>query len=86
MILAISNKGLFVFLHVKTSMYHSYMYVLYYSMSQPHFEANVRMKLTLPKDRTWSPPRLSKTQSLIARVKTPCIEVFFIPLEKGLEM
>jgi hypothetical protein len=50
-------------------------------MSQPHFEASVRMKLTLPKVRTWSPPRHLKTQSLIVGVKTPCIEVFFIPLE-----
>jgi hypothetical protein len=49
---------------------------------QPHFEASVRMKFTLPKVGTWSPPRLPKTQSLIAGVKTPCIEVFFIPLER----
>ncbi len=28
-----------------------------------------------------SPLRLPKTQSLIVGVKTPCIEVFFIPLE-----
>jgi hypothetical protein len=44
-------------------------------MLQPHFEASVRMKLTLPKMGTWSPPRLSKTQSLIAGVKTPSIDV-----------
>jgi hypothetical protein len=50
-------------------------------MSQHHFEASVRMKLTLPKVGTWSPPGLLKTQSLIAGVKTPCIEVFFIPLK-----
>jgi hypothetical protein len=47
----------------------------------PQFEANVRMKLTLPKERTWSPPGLPKTQNLIAGVKIPCIEVFFILLE-----
>ncbi len=47
---------------------------------QPHFEANARMKLTLPKVGSWSPPGLLKTQSLIAGVKTPSIEVLFIPL------
>ncbi len=52
-------------------------------MLQPHFEASVRMKLTLPKVGTWSPLRLPKTQSLIARVKTPCIEMFFISLERS---
>jgi hypothetical protein len=29
-------------------------------MSQPHFEASVRMKLTLPKMGTWSPLGLPK--------------------------
>jgi hypothetical protein len=52
-------------------------------MSQPHFDASVRMKLTLPKVGTWSPSGLSKIQSLIAGVNTPCIEVFFIPLERS---
>jgi hypothetical protein len=52
-------------------------------MSQPHFEASVRMKLTLPKVGTWSPLGLLKTQSLIVGVKTPCIEVFFILLERS---
>jgi hypothetical protein len=42
-------------------------------LSQPHFEASVRMKLTFPKVGTWSPLGLPKTQSLIARVKQPCI-------------
>jgi hypothetical protein len=51
-------------------------------MLQPHFEASVRMKLTLPKVGTWNPLRLPKIQSLIARVKTPYIDVFFILLEK----
>jgi hypothetical protein len=46
-------------------------------MSQPHFGLSVKMKLTLPKVGTWSPPGLPKTQSLIAGVKTPCIGVFF---------
>jgi hypothetical protein len=52
-------------------------------LSQPHFEASVRMKLTLPKMGTWSPSGLPKTQSLIAGVKTPRIEVFFILLERS---
>jgi hypothetical protein len=44
-------------------------------MLQPHFEASVKMKLTLPKVRTWSPPKLPKIQSLIVGVKTPHIEM-----------
>jgi hypothetical protein len=52
-------------------------------LSQPHFEASVRMKLTLPKMGTWSPPGLPKTQSLISRVKTLFIEMFFISLERS---
>jgi hypothetical protein len=39
------------------------------------------MKLTFPKWGLGSPPRLLKLQSSIARVKTPCIWVFFISLE-----
>jgi hypothetical protein len=39
------------------------------------------MKLTLLKVETWSPLRLPKTQSLIAGIKTPRIEVFFISLK-----
>ncbi len=46
---------------------------------------SVRMKLTLPKLGTWSPPGLPKTQSLIAGVKTLCIGVFLISLEKVLK-
>jgi hypothetical protein len=42
---------------------------------------SVRMRLTLPKWGLGSPPRLSKLQSLIVRVKTPCIDAFFISLE-----
>ncbi len=41
----------------------------------------VRMKLTLPKWGLGSPPRLSKLQSSIARVKTPHIGCSFISLE-----
>jgi hypothetical protein len=52
-------------------------------LSQPHFEASVKMKLTLSKVRTWSPPGLPKIQSLIAGVKTPRIEVLFILLERS---
>jgi hypothetical protein len=63
---------------------------------KPHFEVNmearivvtqlwpsVRMKFTLPKLGTWSPPGLPKTQSLITRVKTPRIGVFLISLERS---
>jgi hypothetical protein len=52
-------------------------------VSQPHFGLSVRMKLTLPKVGTWSPPGLPKTQSSIAGVKTPRIGVFFIQLERS---
>ncbi len=52
-------------------------------LSQPHFEASVKMKLTLPKVGTWSPLGLPKTQSLIARVKTPCIEILIILLKRS---
>jgi hypothetical protein len=38
-----------------------------------------RMTLTFPKCGLESPPRLSKTQNSIAGVKTPRLEVFFIP-------
>jgi hypothetical protein len=44
---------------------------------------SVRMTLTLLKWGLGSPLGLPKTQSSIARVKTPCIEVFFIPLERS---
>jgi hypothetical protein len=52
-------------------------------MSQPHFEGSVRSPLTLLKMRLGSPLELSKTQSANARVKTPRIEAFFIPLENS---
>jgi hypothetical protein len=52
-------------------------------LSQPHFGLSVRMKLTLPKVGTWSPSGLPKTQSSISGVKTPCIAVFFIPMERS---
>jgi len=48
---------------------------------QPHFEGNVRMKLTLPKLGLGSPPGLPKFQNLIVGVKTPCIGVLFISLK-----
>jgi len=51
-------------------------------MSQPHFEASVKMRLTLPKVGTWSPPGLPQLQSSIVEVKTPCLEMFFILLER----
>jgi hypothetical protein len=36
-----------------------------------------------PENGTWESSGLSKTPSAIAGVKTPCIEVFFIPLERS---
>ncbi len=51
-------------------------------MSQPYFEKNVKVKLTLPKWELESPPGLPKLQSSILGVKTPCIEAFFISLER----
>jgi hypothetical protein len=41
----------------------------------------VRMRLTLPKWGLGSPSELLKLQSLIAKVKTPRLEVFFISLQ-----
>jgi hypothetical protein len=52
-------------------------------VSQPHFEGSVRSPLTLPKMGLESPPRLPKIQSSIARVKTPRLELLFIPLERS---
>jgi hypothetical protein len=40
------------------------------------------MTLTLPKWGLESPPGLPTLQSLIVGVKTPCIEVFFITVER----
>jgi len=51
-------------------------------MSQPHFGASVRMRLTLPKVGTWSPLGLPQLQSSIEEGKTPCLEVFSITLER----
>jgi len=51
-------------------------------LSQPHIEANVRMRLTLPKVGIWSPLRLPQLQSSIAEGKTPRLEVFFMSLER----
>ncbi len=52
------------------------------NLSQLHFEASVRMRLTLPKAGTRSPLGLLQLQSSIVEVKTPGLEVFFIPLER----
>jgi len=52
-------------------------------MLQPHFEGVVRSPFTLPKMRLGSPSGLPKTQSVIAKVKTPGIEAFFIPLKRS---
>jgi hypothetical protein len=50
-------------------------------MSQPHFWKSVKMTFTLPKWGLGSPSGLPKLQSLIAGVKTPCLEAFLISLE-----
>jgi hypothetical protein len=42
---------------------------------------SVRMRFTLSKWEFGSLSGLSKLQSLIARVKTPCIKAFFMSLE-----
>jgi hypothetical protein len=42
----------------------------------------VRSPFTFPKMGLESPLGLPKTQDSMAEVKTPCIEVFFIPLER----
>jgi hypothetical protein len=55
------------------------------TLLQPHFEGSVRSPFTLPKMGVWSPSGFSKTQKTISRVKTPRIEMFFIPLEKALK-
>jgi len=39
-------------------------------LSQPHFEASVRMRLTLPKMGIWSPPGLPQLQSSTTEGKT----------------
>jgi hypothetical protein len=48
---------------------------------QPYSEESVRMRLTLPAWELRSPLGLPKLQSLIARVKTPCIVAFSKSLE-----
>jgi len=51
-------------------------------MSQPHFEGSVRSLVTLLKMGLGNPLGLLKFQSSIVGVKTPRIEMFFIPLGK----
>jgi hypothetical protein len=53
------------------------------TLSQPHFEGSVRSPLTFSKMGPRSPSGLPKIQNVIAGVKTPCIEVFFIPLKRS---
>ncbi len=40
---------------------------------QPHFGLSVKVKPTLPKVGSWSPPGLPKTQSAISGIKSPRI-------------
>jgi len=62
---------------------HFRIFGIWICLSQPHFGISVRMKLTPPKVGGWSPPGLSKTQSSSSKVKTPCIKVFFISMERS---
>jgi hypothetical protein len=52
-------------------------------MSQPHFGLSVKVNPTFPKVGSWSPTRLSKIQSSIAGVKSLCIWVFLVSLERS---
>jgi hypothetical protein len=52
-------------------------------LSQRHFGLSVKVKPTLPKVGSWSPTRLPKTQSSIARVKSPRIRMFLVSLERS---
>jgi hypothetical protein len=54
-------------------------------MLQPHFGLSVRVKPTFPKVGSWNLPGLLKTQSSIVGVKTSCIGVFLMLLEKVLK-
>jgi hypothetical protein len=60
---------------------HKCLFIVMQIVSQPYFWKSVRMTFTFPKWGLGSPPGLPKLQSLIAGVKTPCIEVLFISLE-----
>jgi hypothetical protein len=51
-------------------------------LSQPHFEASVKMRLAFPKVGTCSPLGLPQLQSSMVEVKTPCFEVIFILLKR----
>jgi hypothetical protein len=73
--------------HIDKKTISSHFCIILYStftsfLWQPHFEASVRMKLTFPIVGTWSPPGLPQFQSSTAEVKTPCLEMFFILLER----
>jgi hypothetical protein len=47
-----------------------------------YFEGSVRSSLTLPKMGLGNLSGFPKTQNAIVGVKTPCIDVFFILLER----
>jgi hypothetical protein len=55
---------------------------IWWYLSQPHFERVWGWDSHFPKWGTWSPPRLPKLQSSIARVKTPRIATFFYIIGK----
>jgi hypothetical protein len=49
----------------------------------PHFGLSVKVKPTLPKVGSWSPPGLLKIQSSILGVKKPRIGVFLVSLKSS---
>jgi hypothetical protein len=79
----------FVFVHLEKMMtircWSLFFLFFFYApkVSQPHFEGSVRSPLTLPKMGLESPLGLLKTWSSITGVKTPRLEVFFMPLERS---
>jgi hypothetical protein len=54
-------------------------------LSQPHFGLSVKVKPTLPKVGTWSPPGFLKTQKMIWEVKSPRMGALLVSLEKVLK-
>jgi hypothetical protein len=68
---------------VLVTFFYQRILVVLQRMSQSHFEGGVRSPLTFLKMGLGSLPGFLKTQSVIAGVKTPRIEAFFIPLENS---
>jgi hypothetical protein len=75
MVLHLNHVRFFIIKHVLQKKFCMFL-------SQPHFGASVRMRLTLPKVGTWSPLGLPQFQSSTTEGKTLCLNVFFILLER----